>query len=65
MEQFQQRVFDEKDALDEKLAKLAEFVGLDLYNKLPADEQYRLTSQLKFMREYSRVLAERITAFKQ
>ena len=64
MQDFQQRVVDEKAALDEKYNKLTPFIGSsDVFATLPADEQERLTRQHRLMGEYSAVLGERIAAF--
>lgn len=60
----QQRVVDEKEALDEKLEKLSTFKASNpIYFKLPDAEQHRLARQLVLMMEYSEVLGERIAAF--
>jgi len=61
---FQQRVVDEKTALDDKLAKLNHFFHGEQFAKLDAAEQDRLRRQSTFMGSYSAVLAERIGAFK-
>jgi len=63
MQEFQQRAVDEKAALDEKREKLGQFIGGDIFNGLPQDEQARLSYQALLMREYSAVLGERIAAF--
>jgi len=63
MQEFQQRVVDEKAALDEKREKLGQFIGGDIFNGLPQDEQERLDRQAALMRDYSAVLGERIAAF--
>ena len=59
----QQRVIDEKAALDEKLSKLNEFGRGEFFLTLPPEEQERLTRQSKIMDQYSVVLGERISAF--
>lgn len=63
MEPHQQRVVDEKTALDARLAALRTFLGGDIFNNLPNPEQSRLTRQAGVMQEYSDILAERIAAF--
>jgi hypothetical protein len=63
MQPHQQRVVDEKTELDEKLAKLNNFIGGEIYNGLPGDERYRLTQQSLMMKQYSDILGERIAAF--
>lgn len=60
----QQRVIDEKAALDEKITKLADFIILSAaYKHLGSAEKGRLDRQHKAMRVYSGVLGERIEAF--
>lgn len=61
---FQQRVIDEKNDLDEKITKLDEFIGTDIFYKLFLSEQDRLLEQLALMQSYSEVLGERIAEFK-
>ena len=63
MEAYQQRVVEEKEALDEKIKKLDVFVGTERFCALPIAEQVRMTAQLEVMREYSQILGERIAAF--
>jgi hypothetical protein len=65
MEPYQQRVIDEKAELDEKLAKLRAFTeDTEKFTRLDKNEQERMTRQKSYMAEYSRVLGERIAAFK-
>lgn len=65
----QQRVVEEKAALDLKLEALMHFVTTDMgvtseiFRGLPSDEKGRLRRQAKAMREYSDILGERIAAF--
>lgn len=59
----QQRVIEEKAALDEKLAKLDAFFGTPIFDGLPAAERDRLTMQASIMGSYSMVLGDRIKAF--
>lgn len=59
----QQRVVDERHELEERLAKLRQFLTTDLCLTLPFDERGRLVRQEKIMAEYSEVLADRIAAF--
>ena len=63
MEAYQQRVVEEKQALDEKIGKLSAFVGTERYCALPEAEQARMERQLVAMGEYSMILGERIAAF--
>lgn len=60
---FQQRVVDEKRELDEKLARLTNFVSTETFLDLPKAEKDRLNRQHEAMIDYSQVLAERIAAF--
>jgi len=65
MQPHQQRVVDERDELDSKLEKLSHFMGGNpIYLDLPDDEKDRLHRQRGAMEEYSKVLWERIKAFK-
>jgi len=61
----QQRVVDEKSALDEKHDKLRDFLGRNDFLSIVADEKERerLYRQSSIMAEYSKVLGERINAF--
>ena len=66
MQPHQERVVVEKKELDEKLEKLLAFIDAGkgpVYAKLVTEERERLTTQARIMREYSDVLADRITAF--
>jgi len=64
MQEFQQRVVDEKAALDDKIGKLEAFTtSATPYRDLPVDEQKRLTRQRVVMQEYSNILGERIANF--
>ena len=61
---YQQRVVDEKNALDANIGKLADFIILSAaYKHLGSAEKGRLDRQHKAMRVYSGVLGERIEAF--
>lgn len=61
----QQRVVDEKAALDEKYTKLRDFIGRDDFvsTVTSAEERERLYRQSWIMAEYTKVLGERIAAF--
>ena len=63
MQPHQQRVVDEKTALDEKISKLTPFLAGPIYQGLDAAERIRLRAQLAVMREYSDILTERIKHF--
>lgn len=60
---YQQRVVEEKQALDEKITRLAEFMTGEVFPRLSDVEQSRLRNQIRFMGGYSAVLEERIAAF--
>ena len=62
----QQRVIDEKKDLDEKLAKLDKFTRADNFESIVGniDECNRLRDQADHMFAYSKILGERIAAFK-
>jgi hypothetical protein len=61
----QQRVVDEKTALDEKATALSNFIGLNpIFTTLDAAEQERLREQNDVMWRYSEILGARIAAFK-
>ena len=61
---YQQRVIDEKNALDANITKLADFIVLSAaYKHLGSSEKDRLYRQHAAMRAYSGVLGERIEAF--
>ncbi len=58
------RVVKERDELDEKIAKLSDFImNSDLFQTLQHEEKDRLERQLYIMVAYHNVLEERIGAF--
>lgn len=63
MQEFQKRVVIEKDELDQKRQKLAEFISGSVFDALPEEEKQRLQRQASIMFDYSTVLGERISAF--
>ena len=63
MENYQQRVIDEKKELDGRIYKLSAFIDGDVFNELSAEEQRLLNSQLKVIQEYSMILNDRIAIF--
>lgn len=65
MEPYQERVIEEKKALDEKLGKLETFIFRSggKWFDVPEDERLRMVRQYGCMMDYSRVLGERIDAF--
>lgn len=62
---YQERVVTERKELNEKLEKLEIFLHQSnkVFSNLPRDEQFRLQKQYGCMREYLKVLDERIAAF--
>lgn len=65
MQDFQQRVVDEKNELDEKAHKLSDFIGNSpLFEKIDPAEQERMKEQNDIMWQYSEILGKRIAAFK-
>lgn len=64
MQPHQQRVVDEKAALDEKATALSNFIGANpIFEALDPAEQDRLNAQINIMWQYSMILGERIAAF--
>lgn len=64
MQQYQQRVVDEKTELDKKANSLSQFIGTsDIFLMLDPAEQERLREQNEVMWQYSEILAARIAAF--
>lgn len=63
MQDFQQRVVDEKVELDKRLAALVAFSNKAFFATLPKDEQERMNTQRHLMCAYSAVLGARIAAF--
>jgi len=60
---YQQRVIDEKEALDVKRTKLIGFIESPEFDRITAQERSLLTRQLLAMDDYSAILGERICAF--
>ena len=63
MESHQKRVVEEKKELDEKRAKLTDFMHGDIYAALSAVDQGLLMVQLVAMHTYSDALGRRIESF--
>lgn len=63
LQSYQQRVVQEKEELNTKIAKLSTFVGAVNFADVPQSEQVRLRMQLKIMQLYGDILFERIEAF--
>jgi hypothetical protein len=64
MEDWQQRVLDEKRELGDKIVRLDTFIGSPGYNVLHEPEQARLRRQHYHMKHYYQVLQERVDAWK-
>lgn len=60
---WQQRVVDERDQLDDRLQKLRAFFKTPQFEKLPEDDQRVLRQQSVFMGEYLSILEYRISKF--
>ena len=63
MEAYRERVVVEKQELDGKIEKLADFFKTTIYYNLDIAEKGRMQRQVVLMRGYSNVLGERIAAF--
>lgn len=63
MNDWQQRVIDEKAALDEKASKLFAFFATDAFHALPFAEHRDLALQWEYMSLYSDTLKRRIARF--
>ena len=64
MQPRQTRLAKEKRELDEKTAKLSEFIGNDpLFEGVDPEEQKRMRAQCEIMCQYSEILGQRIAAF--
>lgn len=60
---YQKRVFEEKESLDEKIVKLSYFMRLGIYEELSEAEKELLKNQLEVMTAYSNILAKRTELF--
>lgn len=65
MQDFQQRVIEEKEELDARLEKLCLFSNGNTFATLPIAEQERMNTQRHLMCALSAVLGSRIAAFKE
>lgn len=63
MQDFQQRVIDEKEALGEKLQKLMNFIDGSIFRTLDPEDRKLLQDQRDRMGEYSDILERRIARF--
>lgn len=65
MQEYQQRVVEEKRELDEKLEKLDSYLAEDTFLELDEPNRDLLLDQREYMDQYSRILAHRIMLFSQ
>lgn len=63
MQPYEQRVVDEKAALDVKIGALRTFMEGSMYRSLVCSDRSLLVDQLHTMSRYSDILAERISRF--
>ena len=63
LEPYQQRVVEEREALDVKIEALKKFFGTDTFLKITANKQVLFRKQLAAMTEYSMILGARISDF--
>ncbi len=59
----QQRVIDEKEALDDKIKKLTGFIIGDTFDSLPQEDKMLLSEQKVAMEIYYNLLKRRIARF--
>lgn len=65
MEDWQQRVFEEREALRRLISKLRGMLSSDAYTKLDDMDQLLLCRQERAMTVYQDILSERIARFKE
>ena len=63
MQDYQQRVVDEKLELDGRLERLTAFTESEGFRKVDIGERSRMLHQAIAMETYSKILSERIDAF--
>ena len=63
MEAFLERIIDEKDKLQDRAAKLENFINGEKFRELKGLEQVYLKEQLKFMKGYLSILRQRINFY--
>lgn len=63
--EYQQRVIEEKRQLDGKIGRLDEFCRGARFDGVEPDERERMLMQLALMRRYSAVLGSRIEGFRR
>ena len=65
MEDWQQRVFEEREELRRKVSKLRGMLSSPAYEKLEDHDQLLLCRQERSMMAYHDILSERISRFKE
>ena len=60
MEPFIQRIVDEKSELDERSAKLGDFVKSEKFHSLDSEIQSLMVEQYDVMKRYSVILGKRL-----
>lgn len=60
---YEKRVVEEKNELDDKIRKLSDFMEGEIFSSLTEKEQYLLRKQLLWITNYKKVLEERIDVF--
>ena len=63
MKAYQQRVVEEKQALDEKILALQTFLKGSLAVQVPLEDLFDLYTQKRAMKKYAKVLGKRIAKF--
>ncbi len=63
MQEYQARVIDEQADLIEKIIKLIEFTGAEVFAGLSDSDRDLLTAQLAVMVSYNQLLSQRIARF--
>lgn len=63
MQEYQQRVVDEKIALEEKLVKLSAFLLSEIFLTLDNEDRFLLSRQKEVMSDYLDILVARIKRF--
>ena len=64
MQDWQQRVVDEKAELCERLAKLRQFRQTAEFAAMESDDRSLMEKQAEYMQEYADILGRRIARFK-
>lgn len=64
IQEWQQRLLDEKDDLSKKVTRLIDYMMSEHFLTLPKEERHLLSEQLIHMMQYRSVLSERIQRLK-